>query len=278
MSLRLGDTVPDFTQVSNIGDISFYEWAGDSWVVFFSYPADYSPVCTTELGEVAKLQSEFDKRNVKAIALGVNDIESHLGWIKDIEETQITSLNYPILADADKTVSNLYNLIDPNADAKVIGRSVFIIDPNKKLRLTITYPPSIGRNFEEIFRVIDSLQLTDEYSVATPVNWKEGENVVDARIIAEEVQETFAGVVGNKDLNLVFGKIEKIEFDRDYDRDYYVPNDGFTSKSTSDTSEEEDIGKYTNLNQTNLVLLRYPIWSVHNLLSLTSDLVFMSKS
>jgi len=178
MALQLGDTVPNFTQSSSHGDIDFYEWAGDSWVVLFSHPADYTPVCTTELGEVAKLKPEFDKRGVKVIALSVDDAESHKGWIGDINETQSTTVNYPILADPDKKVSDLYGMIHPNANAKVTVRSVFVIDPNKKLRLTITYPPSTGRNFEEILRVIDSLQLTDNYSVATPVNWKDGDDVI----------------------------------------------------------------------------------------------------
>jgi alkyl hydroperoxide reductase subunit AhpC len=192
MSLRLGDTVPDFTQASNMGDISFYEWAGDSWVVLFSHPADYTPVCTTELGEVAKLKSEFDKRNVKVIALSVDDTESHQGWINDINETQGTNINYPILADPDKKVSDLYDMIHPNANAKVTVRTVFVIDPDKKLRLTLTYPPSTGRNFEEVLRVIDSLQLTDKYQVATPANWKDGEDVVVAPTIpTEEAKQKF---------------------------------------------------------------------------------------
>ncbi|MEO0684027.1 MAG: peroxiredoxin [Cyanobacteria bacterium J06649_11] len=178
MALRLGDTVPNFTQASSEGEIDFYKWAGDSWVVLFSHPADYTPVCTTELGTVAKLKPEFDKRNVKAIALSVDDVESHKGWIGDIEETQSTNLNYPILADDDKKVSDLYDMIHPNANAKVTVRTVFIIDPNKKLRLSLTYPPSTGRNFDEILRVIDSLQLTDNYSVATPADWKDGDDCV----------------------------------------------------------------------------------------------------
>ncbi|MFB2917708.1 MULTISPECIES: peroxiredoxin [Aerosakkonema] len=178
MALRLGDTVPNFTQASNEGEINFYDWAGDSWVVLFSHPADYTPVCTTELGEVARLKPEFDKRNVKAIALSVDDVESHKGWIGDIEETQSVALNYPILADPDKKVSDLYDMIHPNATNTVTVRTVFVIDPQKKLRLSFTYPPSTGRNFDEILRVIDSLQLTDQYSVATPVNWKDGDDVV----------------------------------------------------------------------------------------------------
>lgn len=186
MSLRLGDTVPNFTQASTMGDIDFYEWAGDSWVVLFSHPADFTPVCTTELGMVAKLKPEFDKRNVKTIALSVDDAESHNGWIGDIDETQGTAVNYPILADADKKVSDLYDMIHPNANAKVTVRTVFIIDGNKKLRTSFTYPPSTGRNFNEILRVIDSLQLTDGYSVATPVDWKDGEDVVVAPSISTE--------------------------------------------------------------------------------------------
>lgn len=192
MSLLLGDAVPDFEQDSSEGKISFYEWAGDSWVVLFSHPADYTPVCTTELGMVSKLKPEFDKRNVKVIALSVDDVESHMGWIKDIEETQNTAVNYPILADADKKVANLYEMIHPNANANVTVRSVFIIDPQKKLRLTITYPPATGRNFDEILRVIDALQLTDNYSVATPVNWQDGDDcVVVPSIPTEEAKQKF---------------------------------------------------------------------------------------
>jgi thioredoxin-dependent peroxiredoxin len=186
MQLRLGDTAPNFTQASTHGDIDFYQWAGDSWVVLFSHPADYTPVCTTELGEVAKLKPEFDKRNVKAIALSVDDVESHNGWVNDIEETQGAALNYPILADPDKKVSDLYDMIHPNANAKLTVRSVFIIDNNRKLRLTLTYPPSTGRNFAEILRVIDSLQLTDNYSVATPANWTDGGDCVVVPSISTE--------------------------------------------------------------------------------------------
>jgi alkyl hydroperoxide reductase subunit AhpC len=178
MALRLGDTVPNFTQKSTEGDISFYDWAGDSWVVLFSHPADYTPVCTTELGTVARLKPEFDKRNAKVIALSVDDVDSHFGWTKDIEETQSIKLNYPILADADRSVSELYDMIHPNANPSVTVRTVFIIDPNHKLRLTLTYPPSTGRNFDEILRVIDSLQLTDNYSVATPADWQDGGDCV----------------------------------------------------------------------------------------------------
>ncbi|WP_295613890.1 peroxiredoxin [Chamaesiphon sp. GL140_3_metabinner_50] len=178
MQLRLGDTVPNFTQATTEGEIDFFAWAGNSWVVLFSHPKDFTPVCTTELGEVAKLKPEFDKRNVKPIALSVDDVDSHNGWVGDILETQGSALNYPIIADPDKKVSDLYDMIHPNANAMVTVRSVFIIDPNKKLRLTITYPPSTGRNFDEILRVIDSLQLTDNYSVATPANWVDGGDCV----------------------------------------------------------------------------------------------------
>ena len=178
MTLRLGDIVPDFTQNSSAGEIKFHDWAGDSWVILFSHPADFTPVCTTELGEVARLRAEFDKRNVKTLALSVDSAESHKGWIKDIEETQKVTMDYPILADPDRKVSDLYDMIHPNADNTLTVRSVFIIDPNKKLRLTITYPASTGRNFDELLRVIDSLQLTDHHSVATPVNWKDGGDCV----------------------------------------------------------------------------------------------------
>lgn len=178
MSLRLGDTVPDFTQASSMGEISFYEWVGDSWAILFSHPADYTPVCTTELGAVAKLKPEFDKRNVKILALSVDDVHSHRGWIKDINETQNTEVNYPILADGDRKVCDLYDMIHPNSLDSLTVRTVFIIDPAKKLRLTLTYPASTGRNFDEILRVIDSLQLTDNYQVATPVNWKDGDDCV----------------------------------------------------------------------------------------------------
>jgi alkyl hydroperoxide reductase subunit AhpC len=178
MTLRLGDKVPDFTQDSSEGQISFYDWAGDSWVVLFSHPADFTPVCTTELGTVARLKPEFDKRGVKVIALSVDDAESHKGWVGDINETQKTTVNYPLLADVDKKVSDLYDMIHPNSLNNLTVRSVFIIDSEKKLRLTFTYPASTGRNFNEILRVIDSLQLTDNYQVATPVDWKDGDDCV----------------------------------------------------------------------------------------------------
>ncbi len=177
-TLRLGDIAPDFTQESSVGPISFHQWLGDSWGILFSHPSDFTPVCTTELGATAKLADEFKKRNVKAIALSVDPVDSHLSWIKDINETQSTTVNFPILADADKKVSNLYDLIHPNASTTATVRSVFVIDPNKKIRLTLTYPASTGRNFDEILRVIDSLQLTEYHSVATPANWKDGDDVV----------------------------------------------------------------------------------------------------
>jgi alkyl hydroperoxide reductase subunit AhpC len=177
-SLRLGDTAPDFEQDSSVGRIKFHEWLGDSWGVLFSHPADFTPVCTTELGLTAKLKSEFDKRGVKAIALSVDPVDSHKKWIVDIDETQNTTVNFPIIADADRKVSELYDLIHPNASSTLTVRSLFIIDPNKKVRLIITYPASTGRNFDEILRVIDSLQLTDSHSVATPGNWKDGDEVV----------------------------------------------------------------------------------------------------
>ncbi|WP_350283056.1 peroxiredoxin [Nitrosomonas sp.] len=177
-TLRLGDTAPDFIQESSTGLIHFHKWLGDSWGVLFSHPADYTPVCTTELGATAKLADEFKKRNVKVIALSIDPVASHLGWIKDINETQSTEVNFPILADADKKVSTLYDLIHPNASTTATVRSVFVIDPAKKIRLTFTYPASTGRNFNEILRAIDSLQLTEYYSVATPADWKDGDDVV----------------------------------------------------------------------------------------------------
>ena len=177
-TLRLGDTAPDFTQESSAGSIKFHEWAGDSWVVLFSHPADFTPVCTTELGKTAALASEFAKRNVKPIAVSVDPLDKHGLWINDINETQHTTVNFPILADADKTVANLYDMIHPNASTTATVRSVFIIDPKKIIRTTFTYPASTGRNFDEILRVIDSLQLTDSHKVATPANWKDGDDVV----------------------------------------------------------------------------------------------------
>ena len=178
MGLHIGSTAPDFEQESSEGKISFHQWLGDKWGVLFSHPADFTPVCTTELGRVAKLKGEFDKRNVKVIALSVDTAEHHKGWIGDIEETQATKMNFPILSDADRKVSMLYDMIHPEADNTATVRSVFVIDPKKKIRLIITYPASTGRNFDEILRVIDSLQLTEYHSVATPVDWKDGQDVV----------------------------------------------------------------------------------------------------
>jgi thioredoxin-dependent peroxiredoxin len=178
MSLRLGDTAPDFTQESSEGPISFHKWLGDSWGVLFSHPADFTPVCTTELGLTAKLKDEFARRNVKVIALSVDPVESHKKWINDINETQNTKVNFPIIADADRKVSTLYDMIHPNASATATVRSLFVIDPKKTIRLIITYPASTGRNFDEVLRVIDSLQLTEYHSVATPGNWKNGDDVV----------------------------------------------------------------------------------------------------
>ena len=177
-TLRLGDTAPDFTQDSTEGPIRFHEWAGDHWVVLFSHPADFTPVCTTELGKTAALATEFAKRNVKPIAVSVDPLESHGEWVRDINDTQNTTVNFPILADADRTVSTLYDMIHPNASTTATVRSVFIIDPKKVIRTTFTYPASTGRNFDEILRVIDSLQLTDSHKVATPANWKDGDDVV----------------------------------------------------------------------------------------------------
>ena len=178
MSLTLGSIAPDFTQESTEGTIKFHEWIGDKWAVLFSHPKDFTPVCTTELGTVAKLKSEFDRRNVKVIAVSVDDVASHHKWTGDIEQTQDTKLNFPILGDADRKVSTLYGMIHPEASDTATVRSVFIIDPKKKIRLILTYPASTGRNFQELLRVIDSLQLTDSHSVATPANWKDGDDVV----------------------------------------------------------------------------------------------------
>ncbi|MFC4277758.1 peroxiredoxin [Achromobacter aloeverae] len=184
--LRLGDTAPDFEQKSSIGPIRFHEYLGNSWGVLFSHPADFTPVCTTELGYTAKLADEFAKRNVKVLALSVDPVDSHTKWIDDINDTQNTKVNFPILADDDRKVSELYDMIHPNANATLTVRSVFVIDPNKKVRLTITYPASTGRNFNEILRVIDSLQLTDSHSVATPVNWQDGDDVIIVPSLKDE--------------------------------------------------------------------------------------------
>jgi alkyl hydroperoxide reductase subunit AhpC len=178
MALRLGDLAPDFTANTTEGPIEFHKWLGNSWGVLFSHPADFTPVCTTELGTVAKIKSEFDKRNVKAIAISVDPLESHHGWIKDINETQACAMNFPVIADETKKVAAAYDMIHPNADDKATVRSVFVIGPDKKVKLTLTYPASTGRNFLEILRVIDSLQLTANHKVATPANWKQGEDCI----------------------------------------------------------------------------------------------------
>ncbi len=186
MVIRLGDTAPDFTAKTSQGELNFYEWAGTSWVILFSHPADFTPVCTTELGTVANYSGEFAKRNTKVIALSVDPLGKHEEWIKDINETQNTTVNFPIIADEDRNVSNLYDMIHPNASDTMTVRSVFIIDPNHKVRLTLTYPAATGRNFDEILRVIDALQLTTNFSVATPANWKDGEDVIVVNSIATE--------------------------------------------------------------------------------------------
>jgi alkyl hydroperoxide reductase subunit AhpC len=193
MSIRLGDIAPDFQQESSEGPISFHQWLGNQWGVLFSHPADFTPVCTTELGFTAKLKEEFAKRNVKAIALSVDPVDSHHRWIEDINDTQATTVNFPIIADADRKVSDLYDLIHPNANDTLTVRSLFVIDPNKKVRLTITYPASTGRNFHEILRVIDSLQLTDSHKVATPANWQQGDEVVIVPSLKdeEEIKQRF---------------------------------------------------------------------------------------
>jgi alkyl hydroperoxide reductase subunit AhpC len=186
MALQLGDIAPDFEAETTEGRIRFHDWLGNSWGVLFSHPKNYTPVCTTELGYTARLKPEFDRRNVKAIGLSVDRLEDHHGWSRDIEETQGAALNFPLIADPDRKVSDLYGMIHPNASDTFTVRSVFIIDPNRKIRLTITYPASTGRNFDEVLRVIDSLQLTDQYKVATPVNWKKGEDVIIVPALKDE--------------------------------------------------------------------------------------------
>ncbi|RKS95542.1 alkyl hydroperoxide reductase subunit AhpC [Flavobacterium limicola] len=185
-TLRLGDIAPDFEAETSQGKIKFHEWLGDSWGVLFSHPADFTPVCTTELGTVANYYPEFEKRNVKVIALSVDGVDSHMEWIKDINETQNTTVNFPIIADEDKHIAELYDMIHPNASESFTVRSVFIIGPDKKIKLTLTYPASTGRNFDELLRVIDSLQLTSKYSVATPANWKDGDKVVISTSVKDE--------------------------------------------------------------------------------------------
>jgi alkyl hydroperoxide reductase subunit AhpC len=186
MSIKLGDTAPDFTAESSLGEINFYEFLGDSWGILFSHPADFTPVCTTELGFTSKLKSEFEKRYTKVIALSIDNAEDHKKWILDINETQKTEVQFPIIADQDKKVSELYDFIHPNASVTGTVRSLLIIDPLKKVRLIITYPASTGRNFDEILRVLDSLQLVDEYKIATPANWNNGEDVIIPPAISTE--------------------------------------------------------------------------------------------
>ncbi len=186
MAIRLGDIAPDFTADTTQGTINFHEWLGDSWGVLFSHPKDFTPVCTTELGYVAKIKGEFDKRNVKVIGLSVDPVASHVKWESDIAETQGTAVNYPMIGDPDRKVSGLYDMIHPNANDTLTVRSVFVIGPDKKVKLTITYPASTGRNFDEILRVIDSLQLTSKYSVATPVNWRDGDDVIIGAAVSDE--------------------------------------------------------------------------------------------
>ena len=192
MALQLGDTAPDFTAETTDGTLNFYDWKGDSWAILFSHPKDFTPVCTTELGAVAKLKPEWDKRNVKVIGLSVDELTNHSAWSDDIEETQCAAINFPIIADTDKKVSDLYDLIHPNASDTMTVRSVFIVGPDNKVKLIITYPASTGRNFDEILRVVDSLQLTAKHKVATPVNWKEGDDVIIVPAVSnEEAKEKY---------------------------------------------------------------------------------------
>ena len=199
MSLRLGDIAPDFEANTTQGPIKFHEWLGDSWGLLFSHPADFTPVCTTELGKTALLKGEFEKRNVKVLAVSVDDLDSHHRWIPDINEVNDTEVNFPIIADEGRKVAQLYDMIHPNASEKATVRSVFVIGPDKKIKLTLTYPASTGRNFNEILRVVDSLQLTANYSVATPADWKDGEDVIVVPAVStEDAQKKFT-----KGLNIV---------------------------------------------------------------------------
>src|SRR6188768_1380270 len=190
MAIRLGDEAPNFTAQTTQGELNFHDYLGDSWGVLFSHPKDYTPVCTTELGMAARMKPEFDKRNVKMIGLSVDPVDSHAGWAKDIEETQGTALNFPVIADSDKKVADLYDMIHPNASDTFTVRSVYVIGPDKKVKLMLTYPASTGRNFDELLRVIDSLQLTANYSVATPVNWKDGDDCIIVPAVTNEVADT----------------------------------------------------------------------------------------
>lgn len=192
MSLRLGDTAPNFQASTTAGDIDFYEFLGDGWGVLFSHPSDFTPVCTTELGRMSQLQKDFEKRNAKILAVSVDPLDSHQNWVKDINETQNTSVSYPIIADPERKVASLYDMIHPNASTTHTVRSVFIIGPDKKVKLTLTYPASTGRNFQELLRVLDSLQLTSDYSVSTPADWQDGEDVIiGGNIKTEEIAEKF---------------------------------------------------------------------------------------
>lgn len=186
MALRLGDEAPDFSAETTMGEINFHAWLGDSWGILFSHPKDYTPVCTTELGTVAKIKPEFDKRHLKVIAVSVDPLDDHNGWINDINETQNTTMNYPIIADPDRKVANLYDMIHPNALDNMTVRSVFVIGPDKKIKLTLTYPAATGRNFEEILRVVDSLQLTANHQVATPANWKDGDDCIIVPAVTDD--------------------------------------------------------------------------------------------
>ena len=213
MALRLGDTAPDFTAETTQGTINFHEWLGTSWGVLFSHPKDFTPVCTTELGYVAKIKPEFDKRNVKVIGLSVDNVESHLKWEGDIGETQGTPVNFPMIGDPERKVSDLYDMIHPNASDTMTVRSVFVIGPDKKVKLTITYPASTGRNFDEVLRVIDSLQLTAQFKVATPANWKDGGDVIIGAVVSDEEAKTlFPGLDNRQALLARFATTEEVIF------------------------------------------------------------------
>lgn len=186
MAIRLGDIAPDFEAETTEGTLNFHDWMGDGWAVLFSHPKDYTPVCTTELGMAARMKPEFDRRNVKIVGLSVDPLDSHAGWARDIEETQGIALNFPVIADADRRISDLYDMIHPNASDTFTVRSVYVVGPDKKVKLMITYPASTGRNFDELLRVIDSLQLTADYSVATPVNWKDGEDCIIVPALSDD--------------------------------------------------------------------------------------------
>jgi len=199
MSIRLGDDAPDFTAETTDGPVSFHEWKGDGWAVLFSHPKDFTPVCTTELGRVAGLKEEFAKRNTKVIGLSVDPLESHKGWIQDIEDVTGNALNFPLIADHDRKVSDLYDMIHPNAEDTMTVRSVFIVGPDNKVKLTLTYPASTGRNFDELLRVLDSLQLTSNHAVATPADWKDGQDVIiGTGVTDEEANEKFPGYEAKK--------------------------------------------------------------------------------